>query len=122
VLAQNARFFDIANHLRYAKCQFVSLVKPAVSFCLLAVVLLQLSMAVCEPLHKFFHPDADEAGHECAVTMFAHGQVENSVVDVPVILPSSGIELTPQIVFSHFVSTVKDLPPGRAPPLPRLVS
>ena len=43
---------------------------------LIALVLLLDAMAACPALHELIHHDADKPGHECAVTMFAHGKVE----------------------------------------------
>jgi hypothetical protein len=37
-----------------------------------------------EPLHKLIHSDADSASHQCAVTLFSHGQV-NAVETVAVV-------------------------------------
>ena len=77
---------------------------------------LQLAMAASETLHKFIHQDADQPGHECAVTLFAHGQVETSPVDVPVLPPVTGVETTPQPVPCVFSAPGQQLPPGRGPP------
>jgi len=87
------------------------------SFCLTALLLLQLAMAAWEPLHKFFHKDADEPGHECSVTMLAHGHLDVSVVDIPLVPPPDAIETTPPVLTAIFSATLEDLPPGRGPPL-----
>lgn len=34
-----------------------------------------LAVSASEPLHKLIHADADSASHQCAVTLFAQGQV-----------------------------------------------
>ena len=80
------------------------------------MVSLQLAMAASETLHKFFHEDADQPGHDCAVTLFAHGQVETSPVDVPVPPPNTGVATTPQPVPAIFDAPAQQLPPGRGPP------
>lgn len=80
------------------------------------MVLLLNAMAVCPALHELIHRDADKPGHECAVTMFAHGKVESASVDVPVTVVAVSIETAPQIEFSIFSATIENLPQGRAPP------
>ena len=64
------------KRLPSARRQFVFVCRSAVSLGLAGAVCLQLAMVASEPLHKFFHADADEPGHECAVTLFAHGQAD----------------------------------------------
>ena len=81
------------------------------------MVLLQLAMGAWQPLHKFFHPDADQPGHECSVTLFAHGQVDASVVDVPLVLPVEIIEISPPVPLSFVSAIIPALPPGRGPPI-----
>jgi hypothetical protein len=83
---------------------------------LVGLVLLLNAMAALPALHELIHKDADEAGHECAVTLFAHGHVESAAVDVPVVLPAIFVETTPLTAFPFFSSVVENLPLGRAPP------
>ena len=81
------------------------------------MVLLLDAMAASPALHKLIHKDANKTGHECAVTMFAHGKVDAATVDVsptPVIVP---VEPAPLIEFSVFSAPIENLPPGRAPPV-----
>jgi hypothetical protein len=59
--------------------------RPASGFVLTALVLL-LSFAGASPqLHKLLHPDADSPDHNCAVTLFAHGQVDAASVSTVVV-------------------------------------
>jgi hypothetical protein len=88
----------------------------AIAALLVGMVLLLNAMAACHELHKWFHKDADQPGHECAVTIFAHGKVESVTVEIPAIVPAASIESTPQVEFSVFTTVVENLPPGRAPP------
>ena len=88
---------------------------PLSILALLQVLLLNL-LAVSPALHERLHGDAHRAGHECAVTMFAHGKVDAATVDVSVVIPTAPIETASQIEFSVFTPAVKNLPPGRAPP------
>ena len=90
--------------------------KPALSGLLVALVLLLNALAAAPALHELIHPDADQADHSCAITLFAHGQVDSASVDVPVALPAAGIETVPSIIFSVPGTTIENLPPGRAPP------
>jgi predicted transcriptional regulator len=62
------------------------------------------------------HIHHGKAGHECAVTMFAHGKVESATVEVPAIVAAASIESAPQIEFSVFSAVIETLPPGRGPP------
>ena len=96
--------------------------KPALSGLLIALVLLLNALAACEPLHKLIHHDADEAGHECVVTLFAHGQIDSASCDVPVVVPIALVETTTSVIFSVPSTAIKNLPPGRAPPIFSAVS
>jgi hypothetical protein len=106
----------IANSLRYKKEPFSRFSKSLVAVLLVGLVLFIAALASSESLHKLIHHDADEPGHECAVTLFAHGHVESAVCDLPVVLPVTFVEITPILVFSFFSPAIENLPPGRAPP------
>jgi hypothetical protein len=54
-------------------------------FALVLFLTLQL-FASSESFHKLIHPDADSADHQCAITLFTHGQVNSSVVALPTIV------------------------------------
>ena len=82
----------------------------------MGLVLSMAALASSETLHKLIHHDADEAGHECAVTLFAHGHVETAVCDVPVVQPTTFVETRPPLEFFAFSAAIENLPPGRAPP------
>lgn len=88
----------------------------------MTLVLLLNAMASSPELHEFFHADAGHADHECAVTLFAHGQVESPVVDVAAIVPVAPVECLPQILVSAPNALVESLPPGRGPPVSSLHS
>ena len=79
-------------------------------------------MAVSPALHELFHADASQAGHQCAVTLFAHGQVDTASVDVPLSLPLTFPENIPAAVISVFNPAIAHLPAGRAPPVLPVVS
>jgi hypothetical protein len=90
--------------------------KPLTGGLLVALVLLLNAMAACPELHELIHKDADSTEHHCAVTMFAHGQVDTATVEVSAVTPAVSVEITPQISFSVFSTGIENLPPGRAPP------
>jgi len=90
--------------------------KAALAALLVGVILFLDAMAACPALHELIHKDADKPGHECAVTMFAHGKVESATVEILAIVPAASIESAPQIEFSVFSTAIENLPPGRAPP------
>jgi hypothetical protein len=83
---------------------------------LVALVFLLNLLAAAPVLHEHFHSDAGHADHQCAVTLFAHGQMDTAAIAVSAVTPSVLIKVTPQIVFSVFVSPVENLPAGRGPP------
>jgi len=113
---------------RHARCYFANAVqhakhicnqscKPALSGLLVALVLLLNALAASPALHELIHKDAGQADHECAITLFAHGQVDSASCDVPVVVPLALIETTPSIIFSVPSTAIENLPPGRAPPV-----
>jgi hypothetical protein len=106
----------IANSLQYKKEYFCQFNKSLVAVLLVGLVLFVAALASSESLHKFIHSDADEAGHECAVTLFAHGHVDSTTCDIPLVAPTIRVETTPHLEFFVFSSTIENLPPGRAPP------
>ncbi len=87
-----------------------------------ALVLLLNLLAASPSLHERFHADAGKADHQCAVTMFAHGQVDSAAVDVPISAPLILIEAIPAVVISVFSPAIENLPAGRAPPVLPAVS
>lgn len=89
---------------------------------MVVLVLLLNLMAACPDLHELIHHDADEPGHECAVTMFVHGQADSPVVEVAAIIPAVSFEFLPATSASVFNAPEATLPPGRAPPVSLLPS
>lgn len=90
----------------------------AISFGVLSILLVLLlnAMAACPALHELIHHDADSDEHHCAVTLFAHGQVDSSTVDVSVAMSPASIEAAPQVLLSVFAPAIENLPDGRGPP------
>ena len=83
---------------------------------LIGLVLFMAALASSEALHKLVHHDAGEANHECAVTLFAHGHVDSTVCDIPLVTPTVRVETTPHLECFVFSTAIENLPPGRAPP------
>jgi hypothetical protein len=89
---------------------------------LVGLVLLLDAMAACPSLHELIHHDANQTGHQCAVTMFAHGKVDSVSVEVAAAPPTTTFEFLPLTCISVFSTLVETLPPGRAPPAASAVS
>ncbi len=86
-----------------------------VAFLLLQMPVL-LALAACPSLHQALHHDSNSSEHHCAVTMFAHGQVDSAVVEVAAILPVTPVEFSPLTLVSIPNAPAATLPPGRGPP------
>jgi hypothetical protein len=89
---------------------------------LLLQMLVLLLLVACPTLHHALHPDNDRSEHQCAVTLFAHGQVDSPVVEVAVVIPVTPVEYLPLTLASLFNIQVETLPPGRGPPVSLLPS
>jgi hypothetical protein len=108
--------------LQYRKEHFFQFGKPFVAALLIGLVLFMAALASSEGLHKLIHHDADETGHQCAVTLFAHGQVDSPVVEVAAIIPVAPAEFLPLTYVSVFNALVETLPPSCGPPVSLLHS
>ena len=108
--------------LRLVKRHFKAHGKAVIASLLVGLVLLLDAMAACPALHELIHKDAGRPDHECAVTMFAHGQVDSASVDVPVVVPQTFLETVPSASLSVFSPAIENLPAGRAPPVSCIAS
>ena len=81
------------------------------------LVLLLSAMAASPTLHELFHSDASNSQHQCAVTMFAHGQVDSASCDVPVVGSMPLIQAVSVVEISVYSPSIENLPAGRAPPV-----
>ncbi len=89
---------------------------PAV-ICLALFLILQVFTS-SETLHKLIHPDADSADHQCAITMFVHGQVNSVETGVAVIVLVAAIFFAvPPLQSAVFSSFDYPFSASRAPPL-----
>jgi hypothetical protein len=84
---------------------------------LVGVVLLLNALAASPKLHELFHADAGKAQHHCAVTLFAHGQVDAADAAVAIAVPSIADDFLFPSLVSVFSAAPEILPPGRAPPV-----
>jgi hypothetical protein len=103
--------------MRLVQGQFKQRGKAFVASLLVCLVLLLDAMAAAPSLHELFHADAGKADHQCAVTLFAHGQVDSATVDVSVSAPMTFAVVAPQVEISVFAPAIENLPAGRAPPV-----
>jgi len=90
--------------------------RPVIAALLLGCLLAIQAMAAFPALHLLVHRDAADADHECAVTLFAHGQVEAASTTIPLLPAAHRVvhdEALPRIIF---VSTDILLLPSRGPP------
>jgi len=62
-----------------------SAVPKIVSLLLVAMLQWAAVLVVCPSLHELIHHDADDQHHDCAVTLFLSGQVEQPGVD-PIVI------------------------------------
>jgi hypothetical protein len=110
----------IANDLQLKRPCFsvVKATKIATTVFCLALVLLLSLLAANQSLHRLIHKDADDAGHECAVTLYAHGQVLHSLpelISALVVLGFVWLMVLPKSVIPSPRAFV--FPPGRGPPV-----
>jgi len=84
-------------------------------FCLSVFLLVQL-MAAVPAFHTWAHQDARDPGHECAVTLFLHGQVHSPATEVEV-TKNLPVLISPAPARRvAFVSADVRLLPSRGPP------
>jgi hypothetical protein len=103
--------------LQHFRKSFARFGRPSIGALLAGLVLLLNAMAELPALHEFFHADAGQSGHQCAVTLFAHGQIDAADAAVAVVVPSIATEFLSQSPVSVFSIAAETLPPGRAPPI-----
>ncbi len=90
--------------------------KKGASLLSLSVFLLVQVMAAIPAFHAWAHQDARDPSHECAVTLFLHGQVHTPATGVEVIKHQPGLFFLTQQRVADFTSTDLRLLPSRGPP------
>ena len=108
--------------MRLITRQFKPAGQAVIASVLTGLVLLLNGMAASPSLHELIHADAGKADHECAVTLFAHGQMDSVSVAVPVVAPLALVQSVPSVEISIFHPAIGQLPDGRAPPVLSAVS
>ena len=89
------------------------------AFGLFLLVLLCGAFAANPSLHELIHHDAEDSGHECAISLFARGQVH--FAEAPPILRTPdfiSFEAASPAPFLILQRAEYLLLPGRAPPVP----
>jgi hypothetical protein len=105
-----------ANRMsRYFK--FGTVFRKASAILLCAMVLFLAALAASPSLHECLHHDANEPNHECAITLFAHGQV-NATTIVPVMAVVAALFGGIALLANTFELASADyrFSPSRAPP------
>ena len=87
-------------------------------FSLLALVLFLFVQALAgsSTFHHFLHPDADQASHQCAVSLLSHGQLEVTPAQIGVARPVVFLGEFTSPAVSVRVAVAYRLLPERAPP------
>jgi hypothetical protein len=109
----NARALQLSQlHLKTVKAMKVAGVSFAV-----ALILGLSFLSACPALHEIIHPDAANPDHDCAVMLFAHGQVGLADATVAILqrLEPVAVAVQPWREID-FVSTDVLLLPSRGPP------
>jgi hypothetical protein len=87
---------------------------------LLLAVVMVVAMAAAPRLHEAAHHDADQAGHECAVTLFASGAWHDAepvlaVAPELVLVPDKAVVERQRMVSSfRFSGILEHAPPRRS--------
>jgi hypothetical protein len=84
-------------------------------FCLSVFLLVQI-MAAVPAFHAWAHHDARDSGHECAVTLFLHGQVHSPTTEIEVTKHLPVLVSTTPVRRVDFISADVRLLPSRGPP------
>ena len=87
----------------------------AAALCLFILLAVQ-AMAAIPALHALVHNDSSDPSHQCAVTMFLHGQVHASSAAVAVARSAPAFAEAPLLGDAIFVSADVRLLPCRGPP------
>ena len=122
ILALAEAIWFIANALHIAKKSIQLLRRPVIRWTAAGTIILLVLfcglLSSSPALHQFFHPDANNEQHQCAITIFAHGHVDltdgSPVLAAPILREFQAAALFESAILS---SSDYLLLPGRAPPL-----
>jgi hypothetical protein len=90
--------------------------KSVLSLLALGLFLFVQVLAGSSTFHHFLHPDADQASHQCAVSLLSHGQVDVAPVQLSVARPVVFLGEFTSPTVSVRVAVAYRLLPERAPP------
>ncbi len=90
--------------------------RPLMAGLLLGLFLFVLAMAEFKSLHHAVHADAEQAEHQCAVTLLASGQIDLPVSAAIILFVGSVFLIRTIARTDLFVSVDYLFQPGRAPP------
>ena len=80
-------------------------------------VLVLAALSANPSWHEYLHHDAQEQGHECAITLFAHGQLMSASTVPPVLLAIALLVWLTSIPQQSFLPAFhRRLPPSCGPP------
>jgi hypothetical protein len=108
---------NLHGTVRFEICHFRRPGRAVIASLLTGLVLLLNILAASPSLHQRFHADAGKAEHQCAVTLFAHSQVDSAAVQVAVPSPLTVVAPVSSLEISVFHPAIEYLPAGRAPPV-----
>ena len=91
-------------------------VKKTVSLLCLVIFLFLQALATVPELHQYFHHDANQASHQCAVTLLTHGSLHVAGSLTVVISSPAVVGTLPAHIVSAPLRVDYLLLPGRAPP------
>ena len=99
-------------------------VRPVARFAvtgIVALMILFLGLGAASPaIHKWIHRDANQPGHECAITQFQRQQFLFSGVAIAVVIVAASFSVALSLATGVLLPQVSfQLPPGRAPPFAR---
>jgi len=85
-------------------------------FCIAVFFAVQI-VAFSPQFHRWLHPDADSAGHQCAITAIHHGQLSLGDISPPsVAFIAPSIFVLPSLSLPEYSSFDYRLSSSRAPP------
>ncbi len=90
------------------------------ALCLLLFLAVQ-AMAASPALHALVHSDSTDPSHQCAVTLFLHGQVHSSSAAIAPARSAPVFAAEPLVCAAIFASSDVRLLPSRGPPSLRSV-
>lgn len=106
----------IANALHLRK-RHISVLRQGLTALALAFLVVLLNvLAVAPRLHECLHADSHSTGHQCAVTLFAQGQVDFVQTEIHPVVGGDFVVFLSLVISPVYHPAIENLPAGRAPP------